>query len=155
MDIDLKNTLYKQVDALAPEYGLMDLTFPSFIRKAGYRSDISSSDAVEGLGALLEVATGIRLDFGSGTDNLVGGNGGREEWKAEGMGRWVDGGAEGGAAGNDNRKPAEDGGAAEEEDAEVAKKERQELDWGTRNFWLAWDALNTESVDSLLVSNRC
>lgn len=147
MDIDLKNSLYTKVDSLAPEYGLFDLTFPSFYRKAGYRSDMSSSDAVEGLGALLEVATGVRLDFGSGAD-AVSGAGGREEWKAEGMRRWIDGESE-----NNIQLPAVDlertrlngeGNVEDEESEALAKNEKKEMDWSTRNFWLAWDALNHE-----------
>lgn len=141
MDSDLKNSLYTKVDALAPEYGLDDLTFPSFYRKAGYRSDISSSDAVEGIGALLEVATGVRLDFGSGAD-AVSGAGGREEWKAEGMRRWIDGEAE--DAEEDKAGPHKVVEEQDEENATIVKAERREIDWGTRNFWLAWDALNNE-----------
>lgn len=128
MDSDLKNGLFAKVDELAPEYGLHDLTFPSFIRKSGYRSDISSSDAVEGIGALLEVATGVRLDFGNG--GVGAGGGGREEW-AEGVKRWVE---------RDEDK--ENRGVEEEEEA--GEGERKEREWGIRNFWLAWDALSAE-----------
>lgn len=141
MDADLKVSLYTKVDDLAPEYGLDDLTFPSFYRKSGYRSDISSSDAVEGLGALLEVATGVRLDFGTGAD-AVSGAGGREEWKAEGMRRWIDGEGDAETA----EMPKEKTGEEDEEEGAIVKADKLEIDWGTRNFWLAWDALSTECV---------
>jgi cell division control protein 45 len=124
MDIDLKSGLFTKVASLAPEYGLNDLTYPSFIRKSGYKSDISSSDAVEGLGALLEVATGVRLDFGNG--NATGG--GREEW-SEGIKGWVE-------------KEGKEGGGREEEEGGEKKDGHEE--WGRRNFWLAWDALSPE-----------
>lgn len=146
MDSDLKDMLYDKVDQLAPEYGLDDLTFPSFYRKSGYRSDISSSDAVEGLGALLEVATGVRLDFGTGAD-AVSGAGGREEWKAEGMRRWIDGEAEMEMeSGGGEQREKGVGGEEEEEENAIVKAEKLEIDWGTRNFWLAWDALSNEYV---------
>lgn len=158
MDVDLKLSLFSSVETLAPEYGLFDLTFPSFIRKNGYRIDLSASDVIEAVGSLLEVATGIRLDFGgvsavggggSGAAGvgmgLHGAGGGREEWKAEGMSRWIEG-VEGAPdksiaslAGN-----TADGGVAEEEGEEERRKEKQESDWATRNFWLAWDSLDNE-----------
>lgn len=133
MDSDLKNSLFTKVAELAPEYGLLDLTYPSFIRKSGYKSDISASDAVEGLRALLEVATGVRLDFGNG--GIGAGTGGREEW-SEGLKGWVERDGED----KENRKPQ----GGDDEEGEQAAAERKEQDWGTRNFWLAWDALNSE-----------
>lgn len=141
MDSDLKSRLYSNVDSLAPEYGLDDLSYPSFLRKSGFRSDISASDAVEGLSALLEVATGVRLDFGN-----IGGSGAsiREEWK-EGVKGWVEKGKEGGEGDKENSKPGEEGEEAEEE-----KRERKAQDSATRNFWLAWDALNPELVSRSL-----
>lgn len=104
MAADLKLSLFNRLEELAPEYELFDLIVPSFVRKSGYRTDIAAADAVEALGALLEVATGVRLDFASalmpGTRSGVaaaGGHGhaiaasahgGREEW-SEGLRSWV------------------------------------------------------------------
>ena len=144
MDLDLKNNLFHKVDELKDEYGLHDLTYASFIRKSGYRSDISSSDAVEALGALLEVATGVRLDFGNGGVGTGAAGGGREEW-SEGIKNWVQKDGRGGD--KENVRPAlrEDGEEHDDEDEAAALAlQKKELDWATRNFWLAWDALSTE-----------
>ncbi|SGZ21410.1 BQ5605_C021g09364 [Microbotryum silenes-dioicae] len=164
MATDLKASLFGKIENLAPEYGLHDLIVPSFVRKSGYRTDISAADAVEALGALLEVATGVRLNFGNAVGGrrgiVLGGheaareNGGREEW-SEGLKSWVGKGeAHGqvvrrmGAGDKENRRP--DGAATEEEDeeSEMDKKARMEKDWALRNFWLAWDAL---AVDTILL----
>ncbi|SCZ87820.1 BZ3500_MvSof-1268-A1-R1_Chr2-3g05288 [Microbotryum saponariae] len=164
MATDLKASLFGKIENLAPEYGLHDLIVPSFVRKSGYRTDISAADAVEALGALLEVATGVRLNFGNAVGGrrgiVLGGheaareNGGREEW-SEGLKSWVGKGeAHGqvvrrmGAGDKENRRP--DGAATEEEEeeSEMDKKARMEKDWALRNFWLAWDAL---AVDTTLL----
>lgn len=129
MDSDLKFRLFANMDALAPEYGLTDLTYPSFIRKSGYRSDISASDAVEGLSAILEAATGVRLDFGNSTgDQPIG----AEEW-TEGLKRWVEKGE------------GRERGEAKKQEVGIEERMRN---WATRNFWLAWDALGQECVSS-------
>lgn len=143
MDLDLKNNLFSKVDELAPEYGLTELTYASFIRKAGYRSDISSADTVEGLGALLEVATGVRLDFGNGGVGTGAAGGGREEW-SEGVKNWVK--RDGSGSSVENKRPENGEVDEDEEGAAAAAMEKREFDWATRNFWLAWDALSPESV---------
>lgn len=137
MDVDLKTKLYMNIDALAPEYGLTELTYKSFVRKSGFRSDVSAADAVEGIGSLLEAATGVRLDFGGGT--------GREEW-SQGIKSWVSKSDDAAAAAARRVNGAAAGGAAadeneEEEDADVAA-----ANWQVRNFWLAWDALDTDTA---------
>ena len=130
MDSDLKSRLFVNMDALGPEYGLTDLTYPSFIRKAGYRIDLSASDAVEGLSAILEAATGVRLDFGNVTGT---GASSTEDW-AEGLRKWV----ERGEGNKENKKPDE---GTEVTLGDVQSKLRL---FATRNFWLAWDALGSE-----------
>ncbi|KAF7338690.1 Cell division control protein 45 [Mycena venus] len=63
MDMDLKKTLVQKLNDIAPEYGLIELTYPSFMRCFGYRSQpLSAADAVEGVSALLDVAEGIKLE---------------------------------------------------------------------------------------------
>lgn len=152
MASDLKLTLFSRLEALAPEYGLHDLIVPSFVRKSGYKTDLAAADAVEALGALLEVATGVRLDFGSAVGGRRGGrgqggtgqaeaasaNGGREEWK-DGLRDWVGKGDEG----EGSRAAAVMGAEGEDEDGTYAR-ERREREQGLRNFWLAWDALDHE-----------
>ena len=140
---------------------------------------MAASDAVEALGALLEVATGVRLDFasaltpgtrsgaaaagssgGHGHAIAASAHGGREEW-SEGLRSWVSRDGAGGAsvlAGAARRPPlaalenggangdavGQDDGEAGGDVSEAIKMERRERDWALRNFWLAWDALDTE-----------
>lgn len=134
MDTDLKARLAENMDRQGPEYGLTDLTYPSFIRKAGYRSDLSASDAVEGLSAILEAATGVRLDFG----NVTGTGGAATEGWAEGLRKWVDRGEGSAAANKENKKPDSD--AVDTLGTDQAKQHRN----ATVNFWIAWDALGSE-----------
>ena len=155
MASDLKLSIFSSLDKLAPEYGLHDLIIPSFVRKSGYRTDLAASDAVEALGSLLEVATGVRLDFGNAVGGrrgaVLGGheaareNGGREEW-SEGIKSWVGKGGDGAGKGRSDKENRRPGAADVEDEAETEgeKKDRLERDWALTNFWLAWDALNTE-----------
>ncbi|KAM0750412.1 CDC45-like protein [Meredithblackwellia eburnea MCA 4105] len=153
MDADLKSRLFANVDTFAPEYGMTDLSYPSFIRKSGYRSDLSASDVVEGLAAILEAATGVRWDYvniarGGGAGTVGAGS---QEWM-EGIKRWGErvgsamggdaaNGVNGGAVNGQNRKPGEeqDKGNADEE------QENSTRDWRTKNFWFAWDALGKDT----------
>ncbi|KNZ74782.1 Cell division control protein 45 like protein [Termitomyces sp. J132] len=57
MDMDLKRDLVRKLNDIAPEYGLVELSYPSFMRCFGYRSQpLSAADAVEGISALLDAA---------------------------------------------------------------------------------------------------
>ncbi|KAM0786356.1 hypothetical protein ACM66B_001827 [Microbotryomycetes sp. NB124-2] len=161
MASDLKMSLFGKIEELAPQYNLYDLVIPSFVRKAGYKTDLAASDAVEALGALLEVATGVRLDFGNAVawrrgPGGAGGalesareHGGREEW-SEGIKSWVTKGE-----GKENRRPFAESngggnlrneGVAGEQESEIVKQARAERDWALRNFWLAWDALSPDTT---------
>lgn len=63
MPLDLRNSLTSRLEAIAPEYGLTELVFKSFIRSYGYRSNpLSATDTVEGLNALLIAATGVKIE---------------------------------------------------------------------------------------------
>ncbi|GAA5991226.1 hypothetical protein JCM10908_006592 [Rhodotorula pacifica] len=113
MSSDLKESLFPMLSEQRASYGLWDLSYPSFVRKSGWRVDLSAQDYIDALEALLEAATGVRLDFASITTidarrALVDGAGpggaggpsagghhsaatqygGREEW-AEGIKSWV------------------------------------------------------------------
>ena len=171
MSTDLKTSLFPMLNEQRAAYGLWDLTYPSFIRKSGWRVDLSASDCVEALGAMLEAATGVRLDFSSATDGrraLVGGeggiaggvgqhsaatqHGGREEW-AQGMRSWVAKGAPGGVEGDkENLNP--DGTVKDKDDEGMtdkekrARRDRDESEARRQNFWYAWDALDPEEYVS-------
>lgn len=82
MDMDLKRSLRSKVDDIAPEYGLYDLSYPSFVRAFGYQSVLSAGDVVECVSALLEVSNGVRLDFGNDGGGIGGGGGGGAMWNA-------------------------------------------------------------------------
>lgn len=157
MDMDLKRTLRTKVETVAPEYGLFDLSFPSFTRSFGYQSILSASDSVECVSALLEVANGVRLDFG----NEIGGAvwSGSKAWNSSigkedgGMIDYDDSGYSGGSSDDKenyppNNQPAGPANAvarAEEAAAiAAAKAKKREEAWWVRNFWMAYDSLGNE-----------
>ena len=134
---DLKLSLRHKLDQLAPEYGLVELSYPSFMRCYGYRSQpLSAGDAVEALAALLDIAGGTRIEIEiEGTRN--GG-----EWF--GAGKLWEGGREGRRR-DDDRENIPPGMLASVVNAQVAsmdKKDDKELDWWVKNFWSAYDALS-------------
>lgn len=131
MSPTLKRFLPSKLEEIAPEYGLVELTYPSFARSFGFQlASLSAADAVEGLNALLEVASGQRMEV-----EREGGRGGGEwfggtrMWgtndtltRSESMGvsRGAGKGVGGGGA---------EGGAGVGEDK-----------WQVRNYWIAYDA---------------
>ncbi len=151
MDMDLKSTLRHKLDAIAPEYGLVELTYPSFTRAFGYRCPLlSAADATEGLSALLEAATGIRIEVER--ENGKGGGewfGGSKLWTTDGIakvdkedsnGEDKENANRGGSGGINGRDQAQGRNAANsvmsEEDQSVAHQQKQ----AERNFWAAYDA---------------
>lgn len=137
---DLKLSLRNKLDQIAPEYGLVELTYPSFTRCYGYLSQpISACDAVEAMSALLDVAGGVRMEV-----EVEGArNGG--EWF--GAGRvWDAGGREGGGRKDEDKENVLVGGivaaAARAKDKEDEEQPEEELQWWVRNFWTAFDALD-------------
>lgn len=125
MDIALKNDLPRKLDSIAPEYGLVELQYPSFVRAFGFQlAALSAADAVEGLEALLEAATGIRMEI-----EIDGGRGGGE-WFG-GTRTWSLGCENGGS----------NGATPEPEEEDPAEKDiRKDRQWYIRNFWEAYDA---------------
>lgn len=137
MDMDLKKTLIQKLEEIAPEYGLVELSYPSFMRCFGFHTQpLSAADAVEGIGALLDVAEGIRIEVEiEGTRN--GG-----EWF--GTGRvWEAYGSEKNNITKDFAL-AKDNGQAVDNIQELQSNETQseEPDWWVKNFWTAYDALS-------------
>ena len=129
MDMDLKRNLPDKLDSIAPEYGLVELSYPSFTRAFGFTlPSLSAADAVEGLSALLEAARGVRLEV----EKEGGRNGG--EWfggtRAWSVGR----NGEEDKENIDPRKDTENG----DDGTQVKKKEQS---WHVANFWIAYDAL--------------
>lgn len=164
MSMDSKQTLAAKMQEQVPAHSLYDLAYPSFIRKDGYKVDLSASDYVDVLSSILEAGSGVRLNFEKvrtrkgalaalyarnrggmvGQHDAATQNNGREVWTPKSrMGREDDA--------KENRRPGgggEDRPRTEEEEeegmSEKQKRERRdekERDWRKRNFWLAWDAL--------------
>ncbi|TCD66689.1 hypothetical protein EIP91_001043 [Steccherinum ochraceum] len=140
---DLKQNLRHKLDQIAPEYGLVELSYPSFTRCYGWLSQpISACDAVEAIAALLDVAGGVRMEvevegarnggewFGGGKVWDAGGREGRRDDERENI---PPGGEDASGA---RGKNGVDGG----EDGE--NEESGELQWWVKNFWTAFDALN-------------
>ena len=134
MDLDLKSTLQSQLESIAPEYGLLELSYPSFTRCFGYKSPpMSGADAVEALSALLHVADGVKIEV-----EIEGArNGG--EWF--GAGRVWEGGKAREAVGqvNDLSNKTDD---LEEDSQGQAGMNNTDVQWWQKNFWTAYDALS-------------
>lgn len=148
MDIDLKSQLLTKLDAIAPEYGLVELTYPSFLRCYGWRGQpLSAADAVEAVGVLLDVAGGIRVEVEvEGARNGGEWFGGGKLWE----GATISGDKEGRRKKIEEREnvpPTEDGAVrkakvvGEGEDEDEDAQEEEEVGWWVRNFWTAYDAL--------------
>jgi cell division control protein 45 len=139
---DLKFALKTKLDQIAPEYGLLELSYPSFARSCGYISQpLSACDAVEAISALLEVAGGVKIEV-----EIEGArNGG--EWFGGGK-AWDAGGREGASRNDDNKENALLNGVGADIDS-IAKANdaddeasQTELEWWVKNFWTAYDSLN-------------
>jgi cell division control protein 45 len=133
MDMDLKRQLRDKLDAIAPEYGMIELTYPSFVRCYGYHMQpLSAADAVDALNALLDAATGVTIEIeADGARNGGEWFGGGRVWRA--AGRW--GVPE--TKENANTHTRDQG----EEQTAGERDEEGRGSWTVRNFWNAFDAL--------------
>jgi cell division control protein 45 len=125
------------LDAIAPEYGMVELSYPSFVKHYGFRSrPLGAADATEAIAALLDVAGGIRMEVE--TEGTRGGGewfGGARVWTPTDRERWHDeigSSVTGGAASSGTR----------DELGQSADGDRSEIQWWVRNFWSAFDALD-------------
>ncbi|CAK5279352.1 unnamed protein product [Mycena citricolor] len=155
MDMDLKKSLTEKLSDIAPEYGMVELSYPSFMKCYGFRSQpLSAADAAEGISALLDVAGGHRLEVEvEGARNGGEWFGGGRLWEAPGLER------------DNERKRREErenippngqstaskpkgiGDGFDEFDGEENVDGPRELQWWVKNFWTAFDALG--NVNSL------
>jgi cell division control protein 45 len=133
MDMDLKRQLRDKLDAIAPEYGMIELMYPSFVRCYGYHMQpLSAADAVDALNALLDTATGVRIEVeADGARNGGEWFGGGRVWHA--AGRW--------GVSETKEKAGERGRGQEEEDATGERQDEGRESFLVRNFWNAFDAL--------------
>lgn len=142
MDLDLKHQLRSKLDAIAPEYGLVELTYPSFTRCFGYRAPpLSAADTIEAVSSLLDVAGGVRME--------VEVEGARHGGEWFGGGRVWEGTKREGEQSARAKELANGGtdvdGDAGTEGVADDTEERTEVPWWVKNFWAGYDAL-TEYV---------
>jgi len=147
MDMDLKKILLAKLNDIAPEYGLVELSYPSFMRCYGYRSQpLSAADAVEGISALLDVAGGVRMEVeveGARNGGEWFGNGrvwevssarvvtSKREVDRKAAAREVSGGV--------SRNGTETEHVTEGMVKDGSEKRES---WWVKNFWAAFDALD-------------
>ncbi|TKY88433.1 hypothetical protein EX895_002785 [Sporisorium graminicola] len=63
MPLDLRRSLVRKLEAIAPEYGLTELTYRGFERSLGFRTaPLGAADVVEGVSALLVAAHGVKIE---------------------------------------------------------------------------------------------
>ena len=142
MDMDLKKILVQKLNDIAPEHGLVELSYPSFTKSYGFRSQpLSAADAVEGISALLALAEGTRMEVEiEGTRNGGEWFGGGKIWEVGGSDRNEEQEQE---LGN-TLKPQDHAAVNTDADGEVTEKDgprSQEVHWWVKNFWTAYDAL--------------
>ena len=138
MDMDLKYSLGERLESIAPEYGLIELYYPSFLRSYGFRSQpLSASDVVESVSALLQAAGGVRIEVES-----EGGHGGGEWFggtRIWDIGLRLDDSSVNDAENVDQANRMTTG------DGENGGRSHSDQ-WWIKNFWSAFDALNKELV---------
>ncbi|KAF8306245.1 CDC45-like protein [Clavulina sp. PMI_390] len=142
MNMGLKHRLRQQIDTIAPEYGLVDVAYPSFVRSFGFRSQpLCAADVVESVSALSQAAGGVRLEV-----EIVGGQGG---------GEWFGGGRvwdlkrssaaqSNGAATSSWRAGQPDTGTGDDDILGADGSGSATEQWWIRNFWVAFDALGPD-----------
>lgn len=141
MDMDLKRSLIKQLNDIAPEYGLVELSYPSFMRCYGYKSQpLSAADAVEGISALLDVAGGVRMEVEvEGARNGGEWFGGGRMWEASSGSKEDMRGMRGEQ--RETVPPGEAGNKIGEGEEGEGVETKVEVQWWVKNFWTAFDAL--------------
>ncbi|KAG0240803.1 hypothetical protein BGW41_006661 [Actinomortierella wolfii] len=72
MDINLKKILKEKIESVAPEYGLHDILFTSFLRSRGFQGTMSASDFAYAVSALLEVSPEASISLGIKADEHLG-----------------------------------------------------------------------------------
>ncbi|KAG6819535.1 hypothetical protein H0H93_010921 [Arthromyces matolae] len=147
MDMDLKRDLVHKLNEIAPEYGLVELSYPSFMRHYGYRSQpLSAADAVEGLQALMDAASGVRIDIEiEGARNGGEWFGGGRAWQAN-IGRDIGRKRRENEMGEQHQSTVADQGrynaAGGPNGPDNKDLEAKRNSWWIQNFWVAYDALS-------------
>lgn len=139
MDMDLKKSLVQKLEEIAPEYGLVELSYPSFMKYYGFHTQpLSASDAVEGISALLDVAEGVRMEVEiEGTKNGGEWFGAGRMWESNSLEK--KNGTKKGELNTSNTQVPMVGGGGETQAPNQSTP--QESDWWVKNFWAAYDSL--------------
>ncbi|QRW14540.1 PAB-dependent poly(A)-specific ribonuclease subunit PAN2 [Ceratobasidium sp. AG-Ba] len=136
MDRNFRKDLPDMLEAIAPEYGMVELQYPSFVRAYGFLTQpLAAADCVEAVSALLDAATGVKLEVE--TDGGRGGGewfGSAKTWNAaDAVGKKKSAGANGKESlGLDDSLRSK----GEEED----EKNKAWRD----NYWIAYDSLGSD-----------
>ncbi|WRT69512.1 uncharacterized protein IL334_006498 [Kwoniella shivajii] len=135
MDMELKRKLPEKLESIAPEYGLVELSYPSFTRAYGFQlSSLSAADAVEVISSLLDIAVGVRLEV----DREGGKAGG--EWFG-GTTRWNVSTRESESTSKEGKENVDPNGTNEDgNDGNRTQVVKKKDDWNTTNWWIAYDA---------------
>ncbi|PWN48542.1 CDC45-like protein [Violaceomyces palustris] len=178
MPLDLRKTLVSRLESIAPEYGMTELTYRSFIRSFGFRSSpLSAADVVEGASALLVAGHGVKIEvelpgmsFGgisNGPGSVASGYGGggngsatsselfgaTKVWNISGTDSiGIAEGSKGASAGNVSVSSSalNDGIEDEEADRLAADRARDAMqDVWVRNFFEAYKALDARRASSI------
>ncbi|KAG8821865.1 hypothetical protein FRC17_009712 [Serendipita sp. 399] len=134
MDSDLKRELREKLEDIAPEYGLVELSYPSFVRSFGFKfQPLCAADVIDGVSALLEAAGGLRVDI-----EVEGGRNG---------GEWFGGGRQWQMKTEDNKEniPLQPDGQKANGQSSTQDAEKIEEEWWKHNFWVAFDALGRDT----------
>ncbi|CAE6448890.1 unnamed protein product [Rhizoctonia solani] len=140
MERNFRKELPEALETIAPEYGMVELQYPSFVRAYGFLAQpFAAADCVEAVSALLDAGTGVRLEV-----EVDGGRGGGEWFGSARI--W-----NAGDITTKNRPTTTTGGGGKEDlglDGRLGTKndegDEKNKAW-RKNFWLAYDALGSDS----------
>ncbi|KAB5596531.1 PAB-dependent poly(A)-specific ribonuclease subunit PAN2 [Ceratobasidium theobromae] len=139
MDRNFRKELPDLLEAIAPEYGMVELQYPSFVRAYGFVTQpLAAADCVEAVSALLDAGTGIRLEV-----EVDGGRGGGEWFGGARIWNANDGATKSkasvvGGGAKENLGLERSLGAKGDEEDEKNKAWR-------KNYWLAYDSLGSDA----------
>ncbi|KEP53440.1 PAB-dependent poly(A)-specific ribonuclease subunit PAN2 [Rhizoctonia solani 123E] len=144
MDRNFRKELPDLLETIGPEYGLVELQYPSFVRAYGFSAQpFAAADSVEAISALLDAGTGVRLEV-----EVDGGRGGGEWFGGARIWNASDGATKNksttGAGGGGKENLGIDGSSDGKNDEEDEKNKA----W-RKKFWLAYDALGSDSTKAL------
>ncbi|KAL5635563.1 hypothetical protein ACGC1H_004385 [Rhizoctonia solani] len=140
MDRNFRKELPDLLETIGPEYGLVELQYPSFVRAYGFSAQpFAAADSVEAISALLDAGTGVRLEV-----EVDGGRGGGEWFGGARIWNASDGTTK-------NKSTTATGGGGKENlgidgpsDGKNDEEDEKNKAW-RKKFWLAYDALGSDS----------